>query len=285
MRTKKHSVGQVRPHPVLGNGNDFTNETFRTVVEMSQDEKSCTIDCEFICDSAELTQLVESGRASFLADFNCPSLPGSRRNFATEERKARFVVPTSDIASSVSVAAYVVANGRITGYSPAGMHPDYGGRKFKVLAHEILAQDEEGTKIFELDGGGDSFLKVRRSTDPSEKIAKWEESSDYFWVALPMEDFDNWILGKKYDPETEQHFALIFVFPAVVSAIERIRDEKRSDLRGDDAPRWAKSLFGKLKDLKVDLESCEPHEAAQKILELPIGRVLSNILRRNEQGE
>lgn len=285
MRTKKHTVGKVRPHPVLGNGNDFPKESFRTSVEISQEGGHWNISCEFLCDSEYVRRLVEKGQASFVADINCPSIPGSRRNFSSRERRARFVVPTTQFAKAISVAAYVVANDKIRDYSPEGMHADYGRKKFKVLKNEILAQDEEGTKFFDLDGGGDSFLKVRRSTDPRESIAKWEESSDHFWVSLPMDDFDNWMLMKKSDPKREEHIASIFVLPAVIAAIDRIKDEERGDLKGDGAPRWAKSLFGVLSDLKVDVESCESYEAAQKVLHCPIARVLANVLGQEEGDE
>jgi hypothetical protein len=284
MRTKKHSAGKVLPHPVLGNGNDFPKDSFRTLVEISQESGSWKIDCEFLCDSEYMRKLVEDGKASFVADINCPSVPGSRRNFSSKSRKARFEISATEVAKTISVAAYVVANQKIKDYAPDGMHGDYGGRKFKVLKNELLAQDEEGTKFFDLDGGGDSFLKVRRNPDPKESIAKWEESSDHFWVVLPAEDFDNWMLIKKSDPEKESHIASVFVLPAVIGAIERIRDEDRSDLKGDGAPRWSKSLFGLLSTLKIDLDSCEPYEAAQKVLNCPISRVLANVLDI-EEGE
>jgi hypothetical protein len=282
VKTKRHNPCRVRKYPVLGNGNDFPGETFSTLVDIRPEGEDFVVDVAFQCGDPDIRALVEEGRASYVVDFNCPSVPGSRRNFSTRKNQESFRVPMDQVADRVSVAAYCVADGRILDYSPAGMHGDYGGRKFRVLTAEIVAQDEEGTKFFEIEGGDDSFVKVRRSHDPDETIARWEESDEHFWVVLPQADFDNWLVVNKSDPHLDINVAANAFLPLFVSeAVRLLQSEER--LRAEDAPRWARSLANVLAERRIDPLKCDPAEAAQTILDRPIGRLLENVLNTEEE--
>jgi len=147
----------------------------------------------------------------------------------------------------------------------------------RVMPHDIVAQDSDGTKIFDLNRGGlDSLLKVRRSDVPGDKVVRFEER-DHFWVILPQEDFDNWIATQKISKEMDQHvIAPSFVLPAVMEAIERIK--KDPGLADDDGPRWARCLAHRTYGVGMDISKADTVEAAQKILDFPIGRVCGHAL-------
>jgi hypothetical protein len=282
VKTKKHNPCRVRKYPVLGNGNDFPGATFSTRIEVGVEGDEYVFEVLYQCGDPDIRKLVEEGRASYVADFNCPSVPGSRRNFASREPKTSFRVPVCEVADRVSIAAYCVALERIPDYAPTGIHGDYGERKFRVHSAEIIAQDEEGTKFFEIEGSDDSFVKVRRNHDPDETIARWEESDEHFWIVLPQEDFDNWLIVNKSDPHLDINVAANAFLPLFVSEAIRIL-QKEERLRGEDAPGWARSLSGVLAGKRIDPMDCDPAEAAQTILDRPIGRLLENVFQTEEE--
>lgn len=287
MKTKKHPAGKARPYPVLGNGKDFNDLSLRTSVEILPEEDGWTVRCEFQCDSEEIRNLVASGDASYIVDLNCPAMPGSRRNIPSGSSRFSFKVLESEVFERISLAMSVIANRAIHGYLPAGLHDDYRGFKngFNVMSHEVIAEDEKGIKFFELDGGSDSFLKIRRSMDPHEKFVCWEESHDYFWIVPPQAAFDNWMLLKKSDGELEAHAATsAMVLPALIEAIRRVRSEDRTDLQGENAPKWARSLLSILREMRID-DDCEEHEAAQKILKSPTTRLFAHLIETNEEDD
>lgn len=280
MKTKRHNPCRVRRHPVLGNGNDFPGITFSTSADIRPDGDDYLVEIRFQCGDPDIRRLVREGAASYVVDFNCPSVPGSRRNISTREEQGSFRVPASEVADRVSVAAYCVADKRIPDYRPKGIHPDYKG-SFLVLAAEIIAQDEEGTKFFELESGNDSFVKVRRNHDPDERIVRWEESDEHFWIVLPQADFDNWSVVNKNDPDLDSNVAApAFLLLGVAESVRMLQNEER--LRGEDAPGWSRALMAILEARRIDPLSCEPSEAAQTILDRPIGRLLESITKPQE---
>lgn len=281
MKTKRHNPCRVRRHPVLGNGNDFPGLTFSTHAEIRPDGDDYVVEVLFRCGDPDIRRLVGEGKASYVIDFNCPSVPGSRRNLSTREERGSFRIPASEVADRVSVSAYCVADRRIPDYRPEGIHPDYKGR-FLVLAAEIIAQDEEGTKFFELESGSDSFVKVRRNHDPDERIVLWEESDEHFWIVLPQVDFDNWSVVNKNDPELDSNVAApAFLLLGVAESVRMLQNEER--LRGEEAPGWSRALLNILEARRIDPLSCEPSEAAQTILDRPIGRLLESITQAQEE--
>jgi len=265
------------PHPVIGNGDDFPNSNFQSSIEIRLAEPSWNITCEFKCENEHVKKLVADGKASYILHTECPSIPGSRRRFKTRMEKETFTIPSGDIANELVLAALIVADEKADSYAPKGMHPDYKGTKISVMPHDIIAQDSEGTKIFDLNRGGlDSLLKVRRSDVPGDKIVRFEER-DHFWVILPQEDFDNWVATQKISKEIDRHvISPSFVLPAVVEAIERVK--KDPGMADDDGPRWARCLSHRLYGMGMDINKVDTIESAQKILDFPIGRVCEHAL-------
>lgn len=282
MKLKKFGRRCSRVYPVLGNGNDFLKESFSTEISIRLDGSRWVISCEFICGNKQISELVDKGLAAFVLDADCPSMPGSRRSFRSKKSKSDFFMSIGEVSNEISLAAYVVADAEIKNYSPKGIHPDYKGIKFDVLPHEILAQDEDQIKMFDINKGGvDSLLKVRRSDSPGDRVMRFDER-DHFWIILPMADFDNWIGTQRVSRELDQHVvAPSFVLPAVIEAIERIK--KNPDYVEDEGPRWARCLNVRCRELGMDLMRSDTLEAAQKILNFPIGRVCEHVLEIGNQ--
>jgi hypothetical protein len=277
MKLKKYGRKCVRPYPVLGNGNDFVKETFSTKIEMRLQGDHYVVGCEFVCENKHISDLIASGEAAYVLDVDCPSIPGSRRKFRSRKSKNEFLISTGEVNNEITLAAFVVADKQLKDYAPKGVHPDFKGMKFLVLAHETIAQDEDQIKMFNLNKGGfDSLIKVRRSDSPGDKVVRFDER-DHFWVILPMDDFDNWIGTQKASREVDQHVvAPSFVLPAVIEAIERIK--KNPDYVEEEGPRWARSLSNRCYDLGMNIMEGDTIETAQKILNFPIGRVCEHAL-------
>jgi hypothetical protein len=284
MKLRKYGRKCSKPYPVLGNGNDFPKESFRTTIDIRLKNDQWSVSCEFHCENKQISKLVEDGSASFVLDVDCSSIPGSRRRFRSKNVKNDFHIPVGDVINDLLVAAYIVADEEFKDYSPKGTHSDYKGMKFHILPHEVVAQDADEIKEFNLNKGGiDSLIKVRRSDSPGDKVVRFEER-DHFWIVLPMDDFDNWIGVQKTSKDLDQHVvAPSFVLPAVIEAIERIK--KDPSIAGEDGHRWARSISNRCYSLGMNLMTTDTCEAAQKILDFPIGRVCGHVLGINNNEE
>lgn len=283
MKLRKHRKRCVKPYPVLGNGNDFPNESFRSTISVKLQGSQWAVNCDFHCGNKYVAKIVEEGSASFVLDVDCPSIPGSRRRFRSRTESNVFFIPVGDVRDDIDFAAFIAADKEFKDYSPKGMHPDYGKLNFKILTHEVIAQDEDEIKRFDLNKGGvDSLIKVRKSNSPGDKVVRFEHG-DYFWVVLPMDDFDNWLATQRASRELDQHVvAPSFILPAVIEAIESIK--KDSDLADESGPRWARSLSSRCYDLGINMMKSDTSETAQKILDFPIGRVCEHALGiKNEE--
>jgi hypothetical protein len=253
------SKQRVAPFPVLGNGDDFPDQSFHAKdIEIALEGGRYTISCGFEC--------VLEGRAAFVLELDCPAVPGSRSPFATNEESISFQIDEQDVDNYITLAAYVVATEEIRGYSPKGMHPDYEGADLLVAKNEIVAVDPKGKRTFSLRGGLKSLIQVKRAHSPKQGIVTHVDTHDAFVVVLPQKDYDTWVRVKEKDPPLAEVLAMGFVLPALADAIHR--------LGSDDPPEtsWSSALRTACEKARVVPEKCLPHEAAQTILDKPFAR-------------
>lgn len=273
MRLKERSY----PHPVLGNRDDFPNSQFQATFSLEPLSAGAThweLKATYACGNLKLKKLIQAHKAKYVCHVECGATV-YRRQFSSYTEDNTFRIPCADIAHELAVTGLIVADVDISHYKPQNPNTDYGTQDFAIRAGDILGQDPDGTKDFDLskdvlsDGLG-CLIRIVPGDGRAKAIAI-VPTLERLHVVLPRPDYDNWLKVRASNRSVDQHIlSTTFVLPALLIALTDMRDHP--ELYGDDGQRWAKALWRILEERRLSLAKQEPLEIAQCLLDFPIAR-------------
>lgn len=276
-RTRRKGRHTAYTHPVLGNGEDFPDQTFTAKYHMRRTEAGWNLTCSIHCGNPHIAELVEKGRALYCLDFDCPSVPFSRVPIESDKPSFQVTIPRENVCGEVSVLATVVATRNIPGYDPPGRNAAFKGTR-EILKNEFLAVDAAGRQNFSVNGGLRCLIRIRRSKDASQTLAQFQGDETFFWITLPQKDYDNWSRVKKHDPELDRNLlSPTFLQPALMEALRTMDDHPNAD--------WSRSLGGVMKSKKIDPLNDPPSKTVQILLDNPIERACTEASTTKETEE
>jgi hypothetical protein len=273
MRLKERSY----PHPVLGNRDDFVSSQFQASFSMeplAANASHWELRAVYACGNAKLKKLIRDHKAKYVCHIECGATV-YRRQFSSYSEDNTFRIPCVDVAHELAVTGLIVADADIPNYRPLNPNPDYGSLAFHVRAGDILGQDPDGTKDFDLsrDAISDGLGCLLRVV-PGGKHCRFMEimpTDERLHVVLPQSDYDNWLKVRAANRMVDQHIlSTTFVLPAVVFALQEMKDHP--EVCGVEGQRWAKALGRILEERRLNLDKQDPLEIAQQLLDSPIAR-------------
>lgn len=272
------------PHPVLGLGDDvgssFQVSEFHT--DHGVDEIKVTFRVKHNC--ADLTRLIGDGQAAVQVRWTCSStmsagsLPLNRTRNHPDGMTLEGFLDQQDIRDQVDLEFSVVALRDIPGFSWEKQHEDYGDQTFDIRKGDYLALGGESSfkadKLFDpMSPPLGSCFKI--VPDPSVRrgtIIRFDDPN-HVVIAMP-EETAHALAG--LGGRTDLQISLV-VLPALMATISFIqRAEAQSNLEEIAEFDWYETVHRLMMSNKADYS--QPFEAAQKILENPIDKVLSNPL-------
>lgn len=273
MRLKERSY----PHPVLGNRDDFPNSQFQATFSLEPLPAGAThweLKATYACGNQRLKKLIQTHKAKYVCHVECGATV-YRRQFSSYTDDNTFRIPCVDIAHELAVTGLIVADADISNYKPQNPNSDYGTQAFAVRAGDILGQDPDGTKDFDLskdvlsDGLG-CLLHIVPG-DSRSRVIDIVPTDERLHVVLPRADYDNWLKVRAASRIVDQHIlSSTFVLPAILIALGDMKADP--DLYGEDGQRWAKALWRILEERRLSLTKQDPLEIAQILLDFPIAR-------------
>jgi hypothetical protein len=256
------------PNPVLGNNDDFTGGQIEPEFTYSCTDESIDLKATNLSTGhEEIDHLVETGVANWHIRVKC-GRTYMRENYCTKDTNWTGTLSGHDYEGKVEIETQVIAMEDIGNYQPDGLHPDYEGEIFHIKSGGMLAigpsfffnvvktfnpLEEPGASIFRIDPGKFPF-------GPFRTILENEV------ISIRLSDAD-WAEYARIRDRVPHILHSTIVVPVLAKAIKEIEDHPTT--------LWS----GRLKDelAKKNIDTDDPLEAAQKILESPLTRAFKEL--------
>lgn len=278
------------PHPVLAPfKDDVSPNDFSCALKVTPDADNFYFSFQFEYENVTLDQLIRDKKAAHCVHIECRQ-NFYRRIFSFPERTRHLSIPANELVGRVEVTGLIKSLDTIDAYRIAGAHSDYGDISFRIQPGDVLAVSPSATFDAFVDYDPlrqiSSILTIRRSPDQEEGGLEVDTQDDRIVATLSQRDFDRYA-DLKADPTLSALLANQVVVPAILVAIQEIRQIPESDTELEMQKRWFRSISKKLEDLGIDIRAADDPtlKAAQLILQLPLRRSLEGLIQINPLEE
>lgn len=274
------------PHPVLSPfRDDVLPNAFDLRLKIQPDADNFYISHEFVHGNTTIKGMADKGQATYALHVECKR-NYFREVFALKGERGVVSISASELVGHVEIVGLVVSSGAIDNYSPAGMHADYGGRRFSLGVGDVLAASQAQT--FEAFTDYDpltrisSILTIRQSEALEEGPMTVDLQEDKIAVTLSKVDYSRYT-DLKGDPALGPLLANQVVVPAMLEALHEMRNLPEDEFQLDMRKRWFRSVHKKILDLDIDIRMTDKPtlEILQALLKLPLRRSLEGLIRVN----
>lgn len=270
------------PIPVVGWGNDVEGKVADySLHHVIHDDVLVLTIKGLQVSNAAISALLGAGVLGWAIRLHCKTTY-FRRTWLTAGPEVTLKLPLSELAQSVEISVEVVAKQSLDQYCPSGLHPDFGDAKFKISAGDVVAIGPD-TEIFvdlgfdPLKGEVSSIMVVQPAQVETGAFAV-NFDAERIVISIPSLDWTNYKKVKNLNPAAV-HASI--VLPVLVEAVSLVRDEQRGSAYA--GLLW----YGRVRAW-LDARSLDPGEplvAAQKLLDLPMTRMLNEAVKAMAQEE
>ncbi|MCX7424493.1 MAG: hypothetical protein NTW96_02485 [Planctomycetia bacterium] len=269
------------PHPVVGNADDVLEAAFQSPITVSHDGVNYYLSVDVQCSSPTISALIEKGDAAYIVHVECSNTL-YRSVFEFTETKKELMIPGENLNATVEVNVFVRAKQDISGYTVENSHSDYGDTAFNISTGDVLAIAEGMTFDADIDFDAlrsvSSIMQIRQHPADGDMPMEVDFDDEKITILLSARDFENYKIVKTAKPLSAT-VAAALVLPALLEALRT--------LQGDHSEyenlRWSRCLKRRVEQVGLSLTS-EPLTLAQKLLELPIRRALTNARMVLDEG-
>lgn len=268
------------PHPVLGR-NDDVEGVFETLLTYTIERKKITLSYKFSLRNKTIDELVKTKKAICYVHLTCRETK-YRNVFKLDKSAGNLTIPTEDLRGRVVVYFFVLADGKISGYSPDGENTDYKDYNFEIgegdiLAHDFKHYDFLAEKTWEKLLAVSSYMKIVKS-DKADGPAEYDLNGEKIVIYLSQKDYENYNPLSSDDMLSSVFHASI-ALPALMYTLNLIVDNESEYLE----KKWYVHLKSRIendKELKaITLESQNVPKISQLILNNPIGREFPDLYK------
>lgn len=273
---------RLYPHPVLWNKNDdYVNSIFDCSVDTSRDIKKLVVKLGFSLENEELRKMIESEKAEYLMHIECPST-SYRTLVKSGYETSEVSIADENLMGKVSLCPFIVAKEDLDGYTNKNFNEDYDGAKFDIQRGSILAIGDpfkftiskENEELSEVP----SIFTVYKKETVEECPMEVELNSDKIRVGFNIPDYEKYSATASSMPGMVNAINASVLFPTLVYTF----GELKNGIGDYEYYRWfqaMKRIFRKNSmELNEDLlEKYSSIELAQKIMNMPVSKSLSNI--------
>ena len=233
------------PHPVLmPNGDDYNKDCYFEVQmeeEVHEDDCSVLFGFKYDLQCNCLRQLIDEGKASVVIYVESPNSSFRKMFFVpTDEVSMQFDVKKDMVSRKIIVKPYIIALENIEEFFSGEFNSDYfGNSSFDIRKGDILAIEKRYDIVLD---NIDMFKNCASvfSIRLDEKVPygiKVNYNDHKINVMVNKVDYE-----KYCDLREQQEFrcllSSVFIFPALVEAVEAMRREKGGGEEGISEKRW-----------------------------------------------
>ncbi len=172
-------------------------------------------------DNPMLIDLINTERAEIICVVECPSTM-YRKCHVLPLHPINLKIPLTDLNNKVNVSAFVVAKEDIDNYYSEDFLDDYGGIKFSIEKHDILAADDGYINNIDFndldDNKHSSIFIVIKDRSITNKTMQVEYDSGKITISLPEEQWNMYDKTKRIPKYESLYFSIIAV-PALGYAL------------------------------------------------------------------
>lgn len=269
--------GRTYPYPVLGiNENfidDINKDNFKPTLNVSSDYRKIKLEVTYQLRNEELLKQIKTNKVEFCMQLYCRSTM-FRHSFLSKKQTEIFELNATALRDQVEVDFFICAIEDIHSYTNTQFSLIYAGSSFEIEAGDILAFG--GSTIFFANKSPEelknisSFMSII-SENMSDEPMKIDYDNDKIIIILSEEDYENYGLIKDLSSFTSTlHSSVVLpVLAEVIRYMETIDGQDYKD----------KKWFIILSKLLEDKKASDPLIKAQKILDLPVNRSFSSLIK------
>lgn len=277
------------PYPVLClDTDDYKKNQFEVDFDIAKDIHQICFQFQVNLEDGLLKEMLEQEQVKLVYHIECPKTL-YRQIHCTKNLQHEVSIDEKQLNGKVDICCFIVAAKDLVNYCNDNFNEDYQDVSFEILKGNILGfynlprmdftkNTEELSKISSI------FSVIRK--EAAEEGMEIELTGDKIKVCLGNDAFMQYKnFAKTSDYQSMMHATLIF--PSLLYALDMIMKDGEEDYQ---EYRWFKAIDQMLsasnKSLnKETIEQMTSYKLAQKLLNLPINRALSNMRHEGDELE
>ncbi|MBN8279235.1 MAG: hypothetical protein J0M16_01365 [Gammaproteobacteria bacterium] len=263
------------PHPVLSTDTgDYLQANFGVEFQpFLQPDGKLTLNYEITLQEPHLQALLDAGSAAcqLLVVCNRTYYVGVHRLYP---RSGSLTFEPGQLFERVKIRPLICAIQPISGFTAADLHPEFGGQLWSFTPSEVLAYAEEMALTVGQDylaAVGAIFSLVKEADVVPGRI-RIDPEGEQVQIQVHPDTFDK--IQQLRQSRVGQLALLSGVYmPAVMQLLSQLR----TDIGVGSEHRWFRIFSAKCEQLEIAISpSCDVLDAAQKILQAPIGQLVDS---------
>jgi hypothetical protein len=271
------------PHPVLAPwSSDIAGMSFATkvVYRQSDDGTELSIHCEVELNQPDLVSLIAAGTAGFGCFIRCADT-GFRRLQRIGFPTGRHDFASGALLGRVQLRPVIWSVDPITGYNPAGAHPEFGTGT-DVPAGQILALGDE--LIIEVTRPElaplESIFEIVATDDVEDGEFEVNPEADRVVVNMSPSTYELVQHLRQTDDETRTVIMNALYVPIIMEVLDLLGESGWDQF---DQYRWPHPFRLRCEQMEVDIEKLDLLNDAQKLLARPFASLRQLIDFEGEQ--
>ena len=261
------------PHPVLwgegGEYDDYVQRKFQATCSFELDKNygDVSISYKFVVSEEEICKLINDSKAVYVIEINCPQTL-MRHVFTTNEQEGQFPLGKGKLHGRTEMTAFIVCTEDIENYSSKNFNPEFGDNAtFNLLSGDILATID--TDIYEWNN---DFVKPLHSVFElvgidNIEVGMFDVDISGEKVKIQMNPRDKNSFESIRQSSTHKPIAMLVYFAAVTEVLYRM---KSIDSDVSKEKKWYRAIKYKLGEMGQSVDSMEPFNVSQKLLNKPL---------------
>ena len=280
---------KLYPYPILqADSDDYLKSKFDCRMNLKRDGRYFLLQADFNLTNKKIAELAAQGKAEYVLHIECPAT-FYRTILRFAEASCSVRINAGYLKGKISVDSFVIVKDDLKNYYNEDFNPDYNNVSFDLDKGSFLAIGSKYTMTVdkELDELAQmpSIFTVYR-TETKENIGfKPDIYSDKIRIGMNITDFENYSMFM--NSGLRDAINLFVLLPTLVLIFDEMKYAGTEEFENY---RWFISLQCALKRYSMTLnndllEKELSIELAQKILDMPFGKVLDNIKKSTEPSE
>jgi hypothetical protein len=269
------------PYPVLGRLDDFIGSAFQSIIDFNIEQSSDTdivvIRYTFALSNDELSDLLQSGHASFALDVKCTDTL-YREVITCESQSGEFKFEDGELYGKVVFEPIIYIKKHVPNFTALDLNDEFKGANYNLAPGDIVAIDDPQVRFIEFNKlKFESLVRVQTSSDIPVDTYRFDLSDDILIIMMGKDFRRLWDYGRE-EKDKAPYLTMSVYKDCIHAALDFIiKNQDESD-----NIKWARALKVKLstlgKSIGEDSDFNDLNTLAQQLVsKIGIQRLLKNV--------
>ena len=269
------------PYPVLGRLDDFIGSAFQSIIdfniEQSSDSDIVVIRYAFALSNDELSDLVQSGHASFALDVKCTDTL-YREVITCESQSGEIKFEDGELYGKVVFEPVIYIKKQVQNFTALDLNDEFKGANYKLAPGDIVAIDDPQVRFIEFNKlKFESLVRVQTSSDIPVDTYRFDLSDDILIIMMGKDFRRLWDYGRE-EKDKAPYLTMSVYKDCIHAALDFIVNNQDES----DNIKWARALKVKLstlgRSIGEDSDFNDLNTLAQQLVsKIGIQRLLKNV--------